>query len=306
MRRRKFVNGEVNHTYQRTMSGFNIFNEVEDYLVYYTIFSILAIRYGIVVYGLCLMIEHIHSLISASDRKTFCNFIRHESLLFVKEYNKAHDRSGPFFEEGFGSAPKIGLKRLRTAIAYLFNNPVERFLCSKAQEYRWNFLPYAQCRNPYSEPVRLRQASRALRKAIKEVDGARERGQHMKYALIRRLFSTLAKQEKNQLTDYIIVRYSAFIYDLLAACYGGHDNMLTAINSNTGSEYDISETICGRSDTEFRELHRYVHAEGFDNAGDVISQEEKVKLHLMEKMLKRTSASVYQIRKFLHIEVRGS
>lgn len=306
MRRRKFVNGEVNHTYQRTMSGFNIFYEVEDYLVYYTIFSILAIRYGIVVYGLCLMIDHIHSLISASDRKTFCNFIRHVSLLFVKEYNKAHDRSGPFFEEGFGSAPKIGLKRLRTAIAYLFNNPVERFLCSKAQEYRWNFLPYAQCRNPYSEPVRLRQASRALRKAIKEVDGARERGQHMKYALIRRLFSTLDKQEKNQLTDYIIVRYSAIRYDLLAACYGGHDNMLTAINSNTGSEYDISETICGRSDTEFRELHRYVHAEGFDNAGDVISQEEKVKLHLMEKMLKRTSASVYQIRKFLHIEVRGS
>ena len=58
--------------------------------------------------------------------------------------------------------------------------------------------------------------------------------------------------------------------------------------------------------TEFRELHRYVHAEGFENAGDVISQEEKVKQHLMEKMLKRTSASVYQIRKFLHIEVRGS
>jgi hypothetical protein len=252
------------------------------------------------------MIDHIHSLISAADRKSFCSFIRHVSLLFVKEYNKEHGRSGPLFQEGFGSAPKIGLKRLRTAIAYLFNNPVERFLCSRAQEYRWNFLPYAQCKNPYSEPVRLRLASRALRKAIKEVDGARERRQHMTYTMIRRLFSTLDKQEKNQLTDYIIVRYSAIRYDLLAACYGGHDNMLTAINSNTGSEYDISETICGRSDTEFRELHRYVHAEGFENAGDVISQEEKVKLHLMEKMLKRTSASVYQIRKFLHIEVRGS
>lgn len=82
--------------------------------------------------------------------------------------------------------------------------------------------------------------------------------------------------------------------------------MLTAINSNTGSEYDINETICGRSDTEFRELHRYVHAEGFDNAGDVISMEENVKLHLMEKMLNLTSANIYQIRKFLHIEVRGS
>jgi REP element-mobilizing transposase RayT len=305
-RRRKFVNGEVNHTYQRTVSGFNIFYEVEDYLVYYTIFSVLAIKYGIMVYGLCLMIDHIHSLISAADRKSFCSFIRHVSLLFVKEYNKEHGRSGPLFQEGFGSAPKIGLKRLRTAIAYLFNNPVERFLCSKAQEYRWNFLPYAQCKNPYSEPIRLRLASRALRRAIKEVDETRERDQHITYTMIRRLFSTLDKKEKNQLTDYIIVRYSVIRYDLLTACYGGLGNMILAINSNTGSEYDINETICGRSDTEFRELHRYVHAEGFENAGDVISLDGNRKLHLMEKMQKHTSASVYQIRKFLHLEVCGS
>ena len=82
--------------------------------------------------------------------------------------------------------------------------------------------------------------------------------------------------------------------------------MLTAINSNTGSEYEINETICGPSDTEFRELYRYVHAEGFENAGDVINVEGNRKLHLMEKMQKHTSASVYQIRKFLHLKARDS
>ena len=306
MRGRKFVNGEVNHTYQRTVSGFNIFYEVEDYLVYYTIFSVLAIRYGILVYGLCLMIDHIHSLVAAKDKKVFCRFMSHVSLLFVKEYNKAHHRSGPLFQEGFGSAPKIGLKRLRTAIAYLFNNPVERLLCNKAQEYRWNFLPYMQCRNPYSEAVRLRHISRALRRAIKEVDGARDRSEHITYTMIRRLFGTLNKKEKEQLTDYIITRYSVIRFDKLAACYGGHDNMITAINSNTGSEYDISETICGRSDVEFRELHRYAHANGFKNAGEVISLEENHKRKLMVNMLKHTSAKTYQIMKFLHLEVRGS
>ena len=82
--------------------------------------------------------------------------------------------------------------------------------------------------------------------------------------------------------------------------------MILAINSNTGSEYDINETICGRSDTEYRDLHRYVHAEGFENAGDVISLEENLKMQLAEKILKHTAASIYQIRKFLHIEVRGN
>ena len=305
MRRRKFVNGEVNHTYQRTVSGFNIFYEVDDYLVYYTIFSIQAIRYGIVVYGLCLMIDHIHAMIAATEREIYSRFISHVTLLFVKEYNKEHGRSGPLFQEGFGSAPKIGLKRIRTAIAYLFNNPVERYLCSKAQEYRWNFLAYAQNNNPFSEPIKLSHASRALRRAIKEVDGTRDSNQYMTYVMIRRLLGTLDKKEKKQLIDYIIIRYSVIRYDLLTACYGGLDNMILAVNSNSGSEYDINETICGRSDTEFRELNRYAHANGFKNAGDVICLEENIKRELMDKMLKETSANAYQVVKFLHLEPRG-
>ena len=42
MKKRKFVEGEINHTYQRTISGGNIFYEVEDYLVYYTIYTKLS------------------------------------------------------------------------------------------------------------------------------------------------------------------------------------------------------------------------------------------------------------------------
>lgn len=76
MDKRRFVPGEVHHTYQRGISGFNIFYEIEDYLVYYTIFSVLSKRYNIIVYGLCLMIDHIHSLCSASDRSTFARYIR--------------------------------------------------------------------------------------------------------------------------------------------------------------------------------------------------------------------------------------
>ena len=37
-----------------------IFYDLEDYLVYYTVFCVLAVKYGIIVYGLCLMIDHIH------------------------------------------------------------------------------------------------------------------------------------------------------------------------------------------------------------------------------------------------------
>lgn len=302
--KRKFIKEQMNHTYQRSFSGFNIFYEVEDYLVYYTIFSVMSRRYGMVVYGLCLMIDHIHTLTSTSSCKTFSKFMSNVAIQFVKEYNRYHNRVGPLFSECFGSAPKAGLKLLRTAIAYLFNNPVERLLCKRAQEYRWNFLAYAASDNPFSDPLVLKKASRRLRRALKEVDGTVERNEYMTYVQLKRMFVGIDAREKNQLIDYIIVRYNIIRYDdLTTKCYDGYENMLMAINSNAGSEYDIPECKFGYSDVEYRELYKYVHKKGFKDAGEVISLPVESKFTLMLEMLAETAASKIQICKYLHLQV---
>ena len=46
-RDRKFFSYAVNHIYQNTKDGINIFYSVEDYLVYFTIFSNSMAKYGI-------------------------------------------------------------------------------------------------------------------------------------------------------------------------------------------------------------------------------------------------------------------
>ena len=294
----------MNHTYQRSVSGFNIFYEVEDYLVYYTIFSVMSRRYGMVVYGLCLMIDHIHTLTSTSSCKTFSKFMSNVAIQFVKEYNRYHNRVGPLFSECFGSAPKAGLKLLRTAIAYLFNNPVERLLCKRAQEYRWNFLAYAASDNPFSDPLVLKKASRRLRRALKEVDGTVKRNEYMTYVQLKRMFVGMDARETNQLIDYIIVRYNMIRYeDLTTKCYDGYENMLIAINSNAGSEYEVQELRYGRSDAEYRYLYKYVHEKGFKDAGEVISLPADAKFKLMVDMMNETSVSKLQICKFLHLKV---
>lgn len=302
--KRKFIKEQMNHTYQRSVSGFNIFYEVEDYLVYYTIFSVMSRRYGMVVYGLCLMIDHIHTLTSTSSCKTFSKFMSNVAIQFVKEYNRYHNRVGPLFSECFGSAPKAGLKRLRTAIAYLFNNPVERLLCKRAQEYRWNFLAYAASDNPFSDPLVLKKASRRLRRALKEVDGTVKRNEYMTYVQLKRMFVGMDARETNQLIDYIIVRYNIIRYeDLTTKCYDGYENMLMAINSNAGSEYEVQELRYGRSDAEYRYLYKYVHEKGFKDAGEVISLPLDSKFKLMVDMMNETSVSKLQICKFLHLKV---
>ena len=118
IRRRRFYAGEVNHVYQRSRDGFNIFYDVIDYLVYFTVFSVSAKKYDVMVMGLCLMVDHIHMLLRTENRITLSEFVRQVTSVFVMEYNSSICRKGPLFTHRFGSAPKIGDKKIRTSIAY--------------------------------------------------------------------------------------------------------------------------------------------------------------------------------------------
>ena len=139
---RKFSADGVMHIYQRTISGFNLFYSLEDFLVFYTIVSVQAKKFKVTVWEMCLMIDHIHILVSCGKLKQMSEFVSAYTSLFVREFNECTGRSGSLFESPYGSTCKIDLKKIRSAIVYLFNNPVEKMLCGLAQEYRWNFLRY--------------------------------------------------------------------------------------------------------------------------------------------------------------------
>ena len=297
MEKRKFEKGEFTHIYQRTAEKCNIFYDLEDYLVYYTIFSILAKRYRIVCIGLCLMIDHIHTLVRADSMDVLSRFMSNVNIQFVKEYNSEYGRKGRLFDR-FGSAPKKGLKLLRTAIAYLYNNPVEKRLCRYAQDFRWNFLKYGQ---PGRRITPVSRYGSSLRRAVKEIDYAVAANHPLRYKMLHRLMDGLRTDEKKILTDHIIQKYSVIRYDILSDCYGGWDNVLMAINSNAGSEYSINEHGGTHSDLEYRELYRFVRDCEFKRVGDVISLQRKEKMVLADNMLRNTSANKYQICSFLHL-----
>ena len=71
------------HIYQRTVNGFNIFYDLEDYLVFYTIFSVISGLYGISILQLCMMIDHVHMLISSESLSAVSAFVRRYSCLFI-------------------------------------------------------------------------------------------------------------------------------------------------------------------------------------------------------------------------------
>lgn len=248
------------------------------------------------------MIDHVHLLVSSDSIDSISAFVRHYTSLFVLESNHDVGRKGPLFYKSFGSAPKKGSKRIRSAIVYLGNNPVEKKLCDKAECYQWNFLAYLDDKAPFSEQVTNNKMSLSLRKAISEVRSTVMRNKYLTYTQLRRMLGSVSRSDRDRLVDYIISRYYPFNRDVLLSFYEGVNEMFLAMNSTTGSEYDIKETYYSTSDTAYREMTEVIKNDLQIvpvKRITVLPVEQKI---LIARMLKnKTSASTKQILKFLHL-----
>lgn len=292
----------VNHVYQRSINGVNLFYGYEDFLVFYTIFAVCAKSAGIKVLQLCIMYNHFHCLIRTSTMRELSCFMDRFTSWFVMEFNLSIGRKGKLLKKNFGSAPKWDDKAVRNSINYVGNNPVEKKLCKRAEEYRWNFLAYEFCKNPFSEPLKREFASKPLRRALTETDNMARLNLPIKYAQIRRMMKELSDKEKEQLIDYIIRKYLPFDYTELISYYGSYQNMLTAMASNTGSEYDIREERDMESDVEYDKMASYIRKQYPDKmirSVTVLPKSEKASLAM--ELQRNTNASYRQICRFLHM-----
>ena len=104
------------HVCQRTLNGSDIFYELEDYLVFFSIFAKVSEKYKIRIVGLCIMIDHLQYLIVADSEEEVCRFVSHFTSVFVKMYNEDVGRKGSLFESSFGRSWKTGPKKIRNAV----------------------------------------------------------------------------------------------------------------------------------------------------------------------------------------------
>ena len=301
-RKRRFVSGECMHVYQRTIGGANIFYDHEDYIVFYTIFSIVSRLYRISVMELCLMIDHVHMLLSSEVLSEISRFVQHYTSLFVREYNIGVGRKGSLFHKSFGSAPKKGGKKIRSAIVYVGNNPVEKGLCRRAVEYRWNFLAYMVADNPFSSIRSLSMCSQRLRCAIREVTGCLGQGEYLSYARVRRMFGKLKADEKDILTDYIIKIYFPFDKESLLSLYDSYEDMINAMDSTSGSEYDLKEKFFNGTDMVYKDMLDMVREKVKPIRRVTILPDEE-KFEFARHLQSKTMGTSLQISKFLHMDI---
>lgn len=297
-----FSAGAVQHIYQKTESGYLIFYSVRDYLVFYTIFSCVARMHTVRILGLCQMVDHIHVLVQTENLESLRRFVHHYTTWFSHTYNKQHHLSGPLFSQSFGFAAKVSSKDIRSAIAYLHNNPVERKMCSRPEHSRWNYLAYGYSRNPFSEPIRLDRASRPLRYALKTIGQLRSMNTPLTYTLLNRLFDILEKAEKQQLTDHIITIYNCIDYAAVAHYFGSYQNMVITVNTAKGGEYEMREELTGKSDLVYNKMSKYL----LDNkiirtVDELLFLDAESRAGLRLPLTYYTDATPRQAAKYLHL-----
>lgn len=303
MKNRKIYNGIINHCYQRLEDRGVLFYTVSDHLVFFTIFCTTAKEFKVKVLKLVQMPDHIHHATIEYRRGELSAFCGEASRRFARTFNERCGLAGQLFEHPFQSVPKVGAKKARTILLYLDNNPQERQLVQKAEDYQWNYLAYGNTNHPFSDKIVLREASMPLRRALKTVRAQHKEGRPMNYTLLRRLFDSLpSDRERCQLTDYIVTTYSVIDHAESIRYFGTYEEELIAAHANTGSEYDINEVFIGRSDAVYASMRRVIRQTGrYADLHEILSLPIPEKVELLQLLQRETSALSKQIAAFLHL-----
>lgn len=303
MRKKIIIPGELHHVFQRSHDRGLLFYTAADVLTYYTICMLEAGRHDVRLLGLCPMRDHVHGLVIPGTAAALASFEAETNKKYAREFNMDAGLSGPVFEHSYDCAVRRDLKKSRSSIIYLYNNPVEKHLCKTAIEARWNFLAYGFRENPFSKPLVIREASYRMRSSISEIRYMRKTGKHLNQSMLRRLFSGLSCVERNQLTDFIVNTFNSIDYHTLFSYWKSPEEMILATNSTTGSEFGIREKVNkSLSDAVYSDISSFLENRmGFQRAKDVLALPEKDKRRIAKMISYSVRVNEYQICKFLHL-----
>lgn len=302
MKYRTFKSGILNHCYQRSADHGLLFYSQSDYLVWFTTVCTVAPRHNIKILGLCPMPDHIHMAVIALSKQDLSRFMGEVNRTFSKLQNDVCHLKWAWFEKPFGSAPKEGSKNGRNCLLYVGNNPPERQLAQRAEDYRWTFLAYAVSKHPFSEKLVIRNASWPLRQAIKVIRAQKKAEKPLKYNLLQRISHKLDTREKEQLIDYIISTYDVIDHkEALRFFDGSYEKMTAALAISTSKEHDLNETFVGWSDRPYAAMTRMIMEKyKLEDIHEMLSWPWEQKAQAFRFLRTTTQYVPEQISKFLH------
>ena len=90
-----------------------------------------------IIYGYCLMDNHIHLLIK-EGKESIGNTMKRIGVSYVSWYNRKYDRSGHLFQDRFKSEVVEDNEYLLTVLRYIHQNPLKLDNVKQLEKYKWS------------------------------------------------------------------------------------------------------------------------------------------------------------------------
>lgn len=127
----------VYHAIVRGINRQNIFQDSEDRLMFLSRLGAVKERSQCLIYGYCLMSNHVHLLI-AEMAETISQIMKRLGNAYVYWYNQKYERVGHLFQGRFHSEPVNVDEYLLTALRYIHQNPVKAGISQNCAGYPWS------------------------------------------------------------------------------------------------------------------------------------------------------------------------
>lgn len=292
--------GAMCHVCSKGVQGRIIFYALEDYIVFYTMFSCLLEKYGISCVAFVIMFNHYHSAVFCQDARSISSMIQVLESTFAFEYNHWHGTAGSLFKKEFSRSVKTILKKMKETVTYVNNNPVVGKICGSPFDYKWTLLAYRESSHPFSNPIPRRcEMSRGLKTALDQIDTLKKGNLYISYSSVARIFKKLSPSEKVQVVDYIISRYNFMDYGKMDSLFGSWNDAMAVFEASAGGDPDIPEDWEDYS--KYLEMIEICQNAGFDMKRFCPQELEEDRVDGLFRLLSSSvTATPKQVRKFLH------
>ena len=139
---RFFVNGMPAHIVQRGHTRNPVFFEISDYQTYLGLLLDASRRYECEIHAYVLMTNHIHLLVTPSDKYSISRLMQAVNRLYVPYFNFTYGTSGSIWEGRFKASLINDQEYLLTCMRYIELNPVRANMVHLPEEYRWSSYGY--------------------------------------------------------------------------------------------------------------------------------------------------------------------
>jgi len=132
--------GVPHHVTQRGNNRQDVFFVNEDRTAYLHFLKTHAERFDLVIYGYCLMTNHVHLIVVPETDDALSKAIGRTHYDYTRYVNRLHGRSGHLWQNRFFSCP-LDESHYWTAMSYVERNPVRAKMVRKAWRYPWSSAP---------------------------------------------------------------------------------------------------------------------------------------------------------------------